>query len=741
MHYTSNKILKSFLILFFGLTAIAQMPAQTSTRAQLMFFDEEQGIEISDSEGFMYDFLDFGMEIRPGDTIRTRNSSAELELQPDGSIIRIAENSVFTVKSLLDSESENEFSLLNGKMRAVVSNESSSNFTVHTRTAVGVVRGTDFIMHVIPDERDAIYVSNGIVDFSKLESEQTVSVQQGQGADTFAEALSANLLSDDVISEFTRNMNFSALNPDAVPQQFSFGDEEQQATRDIQTDVTTPAIDRAPPPAAPTPAQDRDGVMGDAIRFFGGYLNMELGSIIIGGETYGKVVLQPEFEIDKLGIGLYLPVIYQNNLFAPDTWFKPAGNNEWSFGTDPDYTSADDEAWLRIHDFWIDLWLKIRYVRWAQQQDAFFAHAGNISSMTLGHGLLMHRYANDTDFPQVRRVGLNIGLDHGKVGAQFIANDMAQPEILGARFFFRPTYPTSQLAFGLSGTADINPAHELIPDEDLSFSIETNEAEPMFFNAALDIDIPIIENSELSMILFSDVGAFIPYLKSAPENSDLKGGLQFQAFYDGSGFSFSNFKNYGAISGILGNLFGVDYRLEYRHFFGIFEPLYNATYERFRPTHARTIVGHLIAPEQDDRSSNRVHAIYGEAGMDILNDMLRFDVGYMWPWDSVNEVDTDDYLMAGISIDDNLLPYGIAGSINYTRHGFSQAIRSDSETSLFDSKTTFEGELTYPVAPGMKLAVSVGTSAKRDAQGNLEYDANGNLQSEFNLGIETRIGY
>ena len=53
------------------------------------------------------------------------------------------------------------------------------------------------------------------------------------------------------------------------------------------------------------------------------FLGFEIGSVTIDGETYAKAVMQPQFEIGKFRAGLYLPVIYQDNLFDPDSMVPP----------------------------------------------------------------------------------------------------------------------------------------------------------------------------------------------------------------------------------------------------------------------------------------------------------------------------------------------------------------------------------------------------------------------------------
>lgn len=663
-------------------------------------------------------------------------------------------------------------------MRAVASRTSSRRFNVRTRTAVGGVRGTDFIMEVIPDERDALFVEEGSVYFQKLDSEEEIIVESGQGADTYNEEFAPQSWSADAVSAIKSDMDFTNLDPADVPRDEAVADEsvepdeepeaepaedtssedapegsrdEPEDTADTEnvTPTVVPPGDTAAPIRQPGEQQSPTGESGEpsesavldgAIETLGNYLNMEIGSITMGGDTYGKVILQPKFELGKFKAGLYLPVIYSNDLFNPSTWYQPDGNNEWSFGTDDDFAGGDDEAWLRVQDFWQDLWLKIRYVGWGEQRDPFFFQAGNISSMTLGHGILMNRYANDTDFPQVRRVGLNLGLDPGRAGLEFIANDLAKPEILGARFFVRPAHPHLPLALGISAAADINPGSDLSADSEVDLAQETRTSDIMFYSGAADIDIPIMENSAFSLVLFGDAGGIIPYIPTVPDGTGLTTGFQTQAFYKGETFSLENFRNYGLMSGVFGSILAVDYRLEYRNFHGIFSPLYDETYDRYRSSYAVDTLDYLLNPAADEYQ-NRTQGIYGEAGFAVLNDALDFTLGYLWPWDSLGDVDSDDYLHASLLLAPDLLPLGIGGGIEYTRSGFVQTLLSEDDVNLFDAKTTLDGEISYPVAPGMSIAVNIGTAAMRDNNGNLVYDEDGKLRSEFSLSLETRIGY
>lgn len=446
-----------FLVLGTILAAISgALYAQAPAHAALVYYDNEDELSVLDADGFEYDFLSFGMELRQGDRVVTRSSSAEIQLVPDGSIIRLSDNTDFAIDTILDETTAGNFSLQSGRMRAVTSRNAGSRFNVRTRTAVGGVRGTDFVMEVVPDESDAIFVLEGSVNFEDTRSGDSVTVGANQGANTFADVFAAAEWSEQERNRILTNMNFTGTDPAAVPRQVSAADEtvdESEPEPEIEDepfDTATPIPDE---PVEPSPQTDPDpadgpGVLDGMFEFLGGYMGLEIGSVTMGGETYGKVILQPEFEIGRLGLGLYLPIIYQDNLFAPSTWYQPAGNNEWSFGTDGKFSGEEDETWLRIQDFWQDLWLKIRYIRWGEQRDPFFFQVGNLRAMSLGHGILMNRYANDTDFPQVRRVGFNLGLDPGKGGLEIVANDLANPEIFGGRLFSGRRIPPRGLRWG-----------------------------------------------------------------------------------------------------------------------------------------------------------------------------------------------------------------------------------------------------------------------------------------------------
>ena len=174
----------------------------------------------------------------------------------------------------------------------------------------------------------------------------------------------------------------------------------QQGTQGSTQNPTTP-----PPPQT-------NSTMDNLLTALRDILGFEIGSINVADPnnpghtlTYAKAVFQPTFPLGKFKTALYLPIIYQGDMFNANDWYRPAGNNEWSFGTDQGgFTN-------QVADFTRDLLLKIKYVEYGRQRDPFFLKAGNLDDITIGHGLIMRNFANDADFPAVRHMGLNIGVD------------------------------------------------------------------------------------------------------------------------------------------------------------------------------------------------------------------------------------------------------------------------------------------------------------------------------------------
>jgi hypothetical protein len=731
-----------FFLALLAMLALAAGTASGQTRAAaiLEYFDDELELQILDAESFEYNNIFMGMQLLPGDTVKTFSSTAEIRLEPNGSIIKLAPDTEFTIDGLAGrGESErNTFELARGTLRAVAARATGTGYRFRTPAAVGGVRGTDFGMEVVPGERDAVFVREGSVSFERIQTGERVTVDAGQVADVFADPFLAVDVDASTLQGLFEGLDFRELNPEQVPQAEPAPAADGEETPADEGDETAEDPDEAEPvdDGEPTAFEQTMGRVGE-------FMGLESGALTLDGETWAKIVVQPKISIGKLEAALYLPAVYQNNLFDATTYYRPKGNNEWSFGADQDWGNKPLTA---TGDLFTDLALKLRYLQYGEQRDPFYLKLGNLDNMTLGHGLLMRNYANDVDFPAVRRIGLNGGIDFGGFGFETAVNDLTEPEIFGSRLFFRPLQRTAGL--GVSAVADIDPAGDVPKDDGIDplFAEELRRVDPIVTTVGADVDVSIVETELLSVVAFTDVGGLVPYLRD--DLTDLNGdtvdaGLKTGALVDTEA---GRLRNFGAMTGVLGSVAFVDYRLDFRTHNGLFRPFYfDGGYERRRGEVAAQIYAYFLDPDAEELDQTGA-GVYGEAGVSLFADNFSFTAGYLWPWeiDRTGEwsLSDFDYLTLRAELREGLLPLGIHASAEYARRGFfATAVDRGAfeNATFFDANTIVRSEVVYPVAASLDLAFIVTTTVLRNDDGTIRYD-NGEPEVGNSVTIETRIG-
>jgi len=710
---------KLFLLLFILAVPFFAIAQNTGPYAVLAYYEDDQALEITDASGTPVTDIYYGMELQGGDTVRTKGTVAELQLEPNGSIIKLSTDTVFTIENLQKSESDsNIFKLASGKLHAIAARAGLKNrYTIKTPTAVAGVRGTDFGIISHPGSEEKAFVLEGLIDYTKSDTNQTIQLGTGMVGDALADVFKAVKASQDQLKALAKDVVFTKLDPAKVPGHETNGTKKQPEAKPEQE---TAGNNKAEEPKKPTKQEIEKQAKNNTMSAIAKVLKLEIGTVTMEGQTWSKAVIQPTFNLGKLKLSLYLPVIYATDLFNPNDWYHPDGNNEWSFGTDSSFLNSNKKTeWInRTQDFISDLFLKIRYVEWGKQRDPFFFKIGNLNDMTLGHGLIMNNYANDADFPSIRRAGLNLGIDGSKIGFEAVVNDLADPEIFGGRLYFRPFW---KLAIGMSSVIDINP-------ESASYAADSTK----FITAGADIDLPIFENEALSFILFSDIAGMVPYQKGSVNTATL---------YDKT---TKTFRNYGWNAGVFGKILFINYNLQYRYFDGIFKPaFFDSKYDRMRGTYVTDINNYLVNPD-DPQYNRKTMGIYGEAGFGIA-DMFNVTLGYMWPWaDGVNFMDLDDDLLVKLEVLPGTIPVvGLYGSVSYHRTKFIPTLLKQGDganLTLFDANTVVSGELVYPVAPMLNLAAVFSTSVQNDQSGNND-PVDGLPKVVPSITIETRIGF
>jgi hypothetical protein len=768
------------ILLLLLLTSL--LPAQ-----ELVFFDgdvrvyERVGGDLFELQDSQDDLLTFGYVLDVNYVVRTRDGFAEI-LLPNGHMLKLDSDTEVELQSVLAqgaSTGNDVVSVASGRLRSVVANLSGTGrgFNVRTPTAVGGVRGTDFVTQV-GGGQEIIAVLEGQVRFAQNNGNAI-----NLGANQFANALAASFAAtqsqniaqqfygalqslsneiqeaqQEILAQLPQPLDQDEAEPEEEPAEQSAEEEppadeqtedESEESDGVEVESAEPVVVSPQPAANEQQIADEPGPVDNAVsNFMTGLteiLGLEIGSLTLEGTTYSKVIAQPTFQLGDLRAGLYLPVVYSGNLFDPSEWYRPQGNNEWSFGSDQDW---ETDPLAGITDLVGDLVLKIRFIEWGDQRDDFFFKVGNLNTLTLGHGLLMRNYANDTDFPAIRRVGFNIGIDFGGGGFELLTNDLTAPEIIGARIYARPV-PNLPFAIGLSGVTDISPTGDLpaTDENDVPVFALERSLDPLFLNLALDIDVPIIETDPLSVIAYGDVGGLLLYLRNG--GGGLTSGFQWQALLDDSSGG-TELRNYGIASGVMGNVTLLDYRVEFQLFNGLFEPaFYNGEYDRTRGEKVRQTVAYLQNPGADEYQSSTV-GIYGEAGFSIF-DAIRLDAGYRWPWSTDPNtgeiiIGDNDYLLASLMIEEGLLPLDITAGISYERTYFAPTLFGSAGfegAQLFDEYTVLKGQVVYPVAPIMDIVGTVTTAVLRDGSGNIIYETrNGELRPKYGpvISIETRLG-
>jgi uncharacterized cupin superfamily protein len=721
-----NTNLPILVLLFLGLAAaaFAQAPAVI-----VEYYENTSGemyVRTADGAEYGVDQFGFGEQLPVGTTLFTLDGDyAELRMDPTGTIIRVGENTNFRVDGLQggDGAHRNTFSVAVGKFKAVVAKRDGSLYSFRGASAVMGVRGTTFIWSIIPGVEELAYVVDGIVEYTNAAGE-TLALEAGQAANALAADFTRFRAGASLRQNLERGMEFVRLRVNEVPGYAEEVAEEVEELEEEAEEAVEEAVEEAaeaePEPEEGkgevkevTPEKKAEGMAEEPVTTarretpawlekMMTFLGVELGTTTIFDRdrnepvTWARAVIQPRFAFGKLKLALYLPIIYQDDMLDPSDWHKPDGNNEWSFGTDQD---GWDEVAL---DFLLDLSRKIRYIQWADSRDPFFFKIGNIDNFALGHGSIMRNYANDINFPAERKLGLNLGVNREKGGLELMLNDAGDPEIFGFRAHTRPFAPALKLGLGLSALADINP-------ERLDYGETAAYGKPMFFNAGVDLDQPIVEREALSIIAFADVASMIPYFREDGSYTDPETSITYNAsaglgadavWYDGRP------KNWGVDAGVFGKLSILDYRLEFLYSDGIFEsPFYGPLYDLRSVNKVTALIQYLDNPDDPQFDRQRM-GVYGELGY-TLEKVFYISGGYNWNWpiDPVPGEFADDTFWVELGLFKELLP--VYGSISLTRVGLAAPLVNGESITFFDENLLLSGVVAYPISPILELAVEV----------------------------------
>lgn len=573
------------------------------------------------------------MELKAPTRIKTgKDSTIEILLQ-DKSVLKIGAESDFLIETWnFDPKSGNKkgfFKLFSGKVMAVVTKLSgSSSFQIITNNGVASVRGTKFGVNVKDSPNGSlmdILVFNGQVAVGPAGQIPSSILNAGQMVSVAANAVLSTIseITSEVLSEFNNNGeapgmdNITTELPDENQNyaEESGGGEGGQQTTTQQTQTT-----QTEQLSGQEAQKAEQKVKSELEKWIEKYLNLigDFGSIVIEGKVWSTFTVNTEFDFGTIGFALYMPIIYGNDLFNPTTWYNYESYHlVWD--TFPNILNSVGKI-LSV----------FRYFRIGYPDDPFFMKLGQFDDFILGNGMNLYMYSNMYDFPQSRRLGINMNLLLGGFGINLAMDQLTKPEVVGIRPYIQfikgiPFY------WGIELTGDLKPLYD-----------ETS-VEPVYGSIGTGFTFPIIRlQTFMNIIMFAD--ASVNYVFN-PNNTE-------NPFYITNGF--------GVFAGLRGNVLFINYRAEYRMIAGEYLPqVFSIDYQKKRTGYVNyfSSTTPLNFSALSELIGSAKSGLYIEASFDLFNKKI---TGYAsWAhyfYDQSAVSLANDFLTAGVTLSDQLLP-------------------------------------------------------------------------------------
>lgn len=217
-------------------------------------------------------------------------------------------------------------------------------------------------------------------------------------------------------------------------------------------------------------------------------LTGSLGPTWIDNAPYYAIRLRPEFEINKIGVGLDL-----NLEFDASGQLRKENFNEVS-----DYVSI------------------IRYVRYGNEVDPFFIRLGALDYATLGHGSIINQYNNSPSF-DTRKTGMQMNLNFDKFGFQTLYGNFGQAGVAGVRGYVHPLQFTSQTDIPVVSNIEVGATYATDFDKYARVTaFDPLTGVPTADDGALsiygfDIGFPILRNGMTSIDLYADYSKIVDF--------------------------------------------------------------------------------------------------------------------------------------------------------------------------------------------------------------------------------------
>jgi hypothetical protein len=129
-----------------------------------------------------------------------------------------------------------------------------------------------------------------------------------------------------------------------------------------------------------------------------------VGAVTIDGKIWNQIALRPVVPIGKVAVALDI-VLYidQDGNIHKDEW-------DFSNGTATKNTLID----------------KIYYIRYGQKWEPLYLKVGALDGVSMGYGILANGYSNSIQYPQVRKVGMEMGVKRNGFSFYGFTNDFKE---------------------------------------------------------------------------------------------------------------------------------------------------------------------------------------------------------------------------------------------------------------------------------------------------------------------------
>lgn len=375
-----------------------------------------------------------GVAIFNGDEIKVgeRSFSAIIYID-DRSVIKIRGNTKFGFMDTRNSRTvELEYGTL---LNDVKIKDGTKTYRIQTPVSVASVKGTQFAAIVSQNGVDQFICKEGLFEVLNIISGETVSVSEGQKAVSNS---SGNLVQapsslqeyprdpeiEDVIDyeveeEIQQENIYEETKIDNEPQKLKIEEENNSKDIEIEEIEEIKEIEKISPENKKEKQEKIENDLPDEAPVDPFSLGLGIGSVTLENVLYNQIALRPEFNIWKIGVGLDLALYIDNE-----------GNvryDEWDVENDPEL-----------------LLDKILFIKYGRKVDPFWIKYGSIEGMTLGYGGILNNYSNMMEFPSVRKVGINAGVNIGPVKSEIFLANLKDINRGGTITGFRSSYTISK---------------------------------------------------------------------------------------------------------------------------------------------------------------------------------------------------------------------------------------------------------------------------------------------------------